>query len=482
MATSTLLRVLRRSSSHHPLTAVHSRHLQLTGGYKHTSNRHLSVFKEFSKHLKGEANSNPEFQKSVKELNEKIGVVTDDLKVKTKKTAEKVYKSVDGVWTEAEETSKKVSATVKEKISAAKEEVKETFGLGKEHTAERTGSEPHPNQTRASTSENFSQDTSTASTNQQGQFGYEEIFSKLKSTVSSASPAVSSAFQKLKDTKVSNMAKKGFEMVKDELISDSKTKTKRMQQAAAAAASSGERSTRTEVVVVPMKRSILGEKWETLKQKMQGHPMFKKVTGYTKPVVNKGQEIAEDVRERWETSDSPIVHKIQDLNETVFGENATALSFKEIRRRDPSFSLPDFVSDVQEIVKPVLTAYHKGDVETLKKYCTKEVIERCKGERTAYESQGMFFDKKILHISEVDVRETKMMGSTPIIILFFQTQQIYCVRDRQGEIMDGGKDTIHTVYYAWAMQLMDADEAGEESYFPVWRLREMQEQGVQALI
>lgn len=37
----------------------------------------------------------------------------------------------------------------------------------------------------------------------------------------------------------------------------------------------------------------------------------------------------------------------------------------------------------------------QGDVETLKKYCTKEVLERCKGERTAYESQGMFFDKKV---------------------------------------------------------------------------------------
>ncbi|XP_078164298.1 mitochondrial import inner membrane translocase subunit TIM44-2-like isoform X1 [Carex rostrata] len=480
MATSTLLRVLRRSSCHLLLTPAQIRHLQLPGGYKHTTNRHLSVFKEFSKHLKGEANSNPEFQKSVKELNEKIGVVTDDLKVKTKKTAEKVYKSVDEVWTEAEETSKKVSASVKEKISAAKEEVKETFGLGKEHiTGTSQGSEPNPNQTSSSSSESSSQDASTSSTNQQGQFGYGDIFSKLKSTISSASPAVSSAFQKLKDTKVTNLAKKSFEMVRDELSADSKTRTKKMQQAAAA---SGERSTRTEVVVVPIKRSVLGEKWESLKQKMQGHPMFRKVTGYTKPVVNKGQEIAEDVRERWETSDSPIVHKIQDLNETVFGETATGLSFKEIRRRDPSFSLPDFVSDVQEIIHPVLTAYHKGDLETLKKYCTKEVLERCKGERTAYESQGMFFDKKILHISEVDVRETKMMGSTPIIILFFQTQQIYCVRDKQGEIMDGGKDTILTVYYAWAMQLMDADEAGEESYFPVWRLREMQEQGVQALI
>jgi len=36
-------------------------------------------------------------------------------------------------------------------------------------------------------------------------------------------------------------------------------------------------------------------------------------------------------------------------------------------------------------------------VETLKKYCTKEVIERCKGEREAYASQGIFFDHKVGH-------------------------------------------------------------------------------------
>lgn len=39
----------------------------------------------------------------------------------------------------------------------------------------------------------------------------------------------------------------------------------------------------------------------------------------------------------------------------------------------------------------------QGDVETLKKYCTKEVIERCKGERQAYASQGIFFDHKVGH-------------------------------------------------------------------------------------
>ena len=39
--------------------------------------------------------------------------------------------------------------------------------------------------------------------------------------------------------------------------------------------------------------------------------------------------------------------------------------------------------------------YMQGDVETLKKYCSPEVIDRCKAERTAYHSHGIFFDNKV---------------------------------------------------------------------------------------
>lgn len=118
-------------------------------------------------------------------------------------------------------------------------------------------------------------------------------------------------------------------------------------------------------------------------------------------------------------------------------------------------------------------------------------------------------------------------------LLQFQTQQVYCVRDRNGAVTEGGKvrqnpsfslfsqwgnwwmlsisfrwgkksllnsffraliqktwlltfvaeqDTIHTVYYAWAMQQIDPEELGEGAMYPVWRLREMQQIGVRALI
>lgn len=445
--------------------------LRLLSANGNAGNRGFSVFNEFSKKIKGEVNSNPEFQKSVKGLKEKaeeLKGIKEELKVRTKQTTEQLYKQVDGAWSEAEATAKKVSANMKEKLSAATEEVKESFSKGKQ---ESSGDPGDSNETgtggKASSKEE-----------EQKQSGYtdtaETLFGKIKSGISS--PKV---FQKFKEAKVVDMAKKGYDIVKDELTGSS---NKRKHLEYTPPPSMGERSTRTDIVVLPSQQSRLGKKWETLKEKMRSHPLFKRVSGISEPVVTKSQEIVEDIQERWETSDNPVVHKIQDINESIFKETDTASSFKEINRRDPSFSLPEFLEEVQDAVKPVLNAYLKGDFEALKKYCCPEVIERCKAERKAFHSHGLFFDSKILHISDVEVRETKMLGTSPVIIVAFQTQQIYCVRDKEGSITEGGKDTIQTVYYAWAMQQIDVEELGEGAIYPIWKLREMQQIGVQALI
>lgn len=44
------------------------------------------------------------------------------------------------------------------------------------------------------------------------------------------------------------------------------------------------------------------------------------------------------------------------------------------------------------------------------------------------------------------------------------------------------QDTIHTVYYAWAMQQLDPEEVGGGAPYSMWKLREMQQLGVRALI
>ncbi|XP_061358577.1 mitochondrial import inner membrane translocase subunit TIM44-2 [Gastrolobium bilobum] len=449
--------------------------LSLVSGNRCTSVARYSVFNEFSKKIKGEAVRNPEFQQSVKELKEKaveLKGVKEELKEKTKQKTEKLYKQVDEVWTEAEAAAKKVSYNVKEKISAATEEVKETFGIGKQDSSGSTDSSTK----QGADAKQGSKTSPEEEQNQQ--FGSsnaaDSLFGKFKSTISS--PNVSAAFEKLRDAKLVNVAKKGYDIVKEELSSNP-TKRRRIPFT-----SSGETSTRTELVVVPSKQSWWSKKFDEFREKVKGHPASKRFIKYSDPVKTKSQEIVEDLRERYETSDNPIIHKIQDINESMFQETDAAISYKEIRQRDPYFSLPEFVAEVQEAIKPVLNAYIKGDVETLKKYCSSGLIERCKAEHSAYKGHGIFFDNKILHVSEAEVRETKMMGSSPVIIVMFQTQQIYCVRDRNGSITEGGKDTIHTVYYAWALQQKDHEDHGEDGIYLMWRLIEMQQQGIQALI
>ena len=192
-------------------------------------------------------------------------------------------------------------------------QVKETFGKGKQEFSESAG-------TSAKSEADVKNGSSSPGEEKHHKSGpsdtAETLFGKFKSSVSTVSPKVSLAFEKLKEAKVLDLAKKGYDIVKDELSSNP-SKRKQMQRAASSA-SPGERSTKTDIVIVPSKQSRWSKKWEALKDKasypwlqlawktvkilvllspltgffqMQGHPVFKRISGFSEPVVTKGQEV-----------------------------------------------------------------------------------------------------------------------------------------------------------------------------------------------
>lgn len=88
----------------------------------------------------------------------------------------------------------------------------------------------------------------------------ETFYGKLKSSISS--PKFTLAFQKLKEAKVVDLAKKGYDIVKDEL-SGSPSKRKHLEYTPSPSWT-GEKSTRTDLVVTPSKKSM----WSKLKEKV----------------------------------------------------------------------------------------------------------------------------------------------------------------------------------------------------------------------
>ncbi|KAM3281805.1 hypothetical protein P3S67_027452 [Capsicum chacoense] len=99
---------------------------------------------------------------------------------------------------------------------------------------------------------------------------------------------------------------------------------------------------------------------------MQGHPHSKRFTAKCEPLVTTWQEFTEDVHYRFEISDNSVVQKFQDFCENMI-ESPAAMPYKKIYSRDPSFSLPEFVDEVQEVIRPVLEAYFKVTMYKLSK-------------------------------------------------------------------------------------------------------------------
>jgi hypothetical protein len=84
--------------------------------------------------------------------------------------------------------------------------------------------------------------------------------------------------------------------------------------AAAEEAKLGPKSAATSVVIVPKKQSRWERRREEIYEKLKQNPVFQRIYGfgsYAKPVLQKGQDIVEDVQEKWETSPSPTVERIR---------------------------------------------------------------------------------------------------------------------------------------------------------------------------
>ena len=252
---------------------------------------------------------------------------------------------------------------------------------------------------------------------------------------------------------------------------------------ASAKASNIQTSSVSDLAVAPApKESAWQRQWKDMTDSLGGHPLFQRLAAIKDS--SRVKDMAEAVRERWETSDSPLVHRIQDATDSFFQESEAAQALREIRSRDPGFEMVEFLQRVKSDVPVVIKAYLEGDEDTVKEYCTSEMIERLTGIIRAQKTAGLVPDPTLLDTSEVELVDLKMLEDSPIVVAQFTCQQINCTRDTHGNVVEGGPDEVHRVYYYWALQQEEAGYIGEDGnhHPPRWQLREMLIRGMHHLL
>jgi import inner membrane translocase subunit TIM44 len=199
-------------------------------------------------------------------------------------------------------------------------------------------------------------------------------------------------------------------------------------------------------------------------------------------VVRKTRDLADEVRDRWETSDSALVHKLQDLGDSMrMQETAAARAMATILEREPGFDMHTFVALVRRDVPKVLAAYLQADLAALQAAGLAEpLLERLSAMTRTWTAEKLTMDSTVLDVSDPEVVEVKLVEGAPLVVLQFQVQQINCVRSMDGQVKEGAPDDVQSVYYAWAMeQVLPAPDADDAT--PQWRLRDLMVRGMHAI-
>lgn len=174
-------------------------------------------------------------------------------------------------------------------------------------------------------------------------------------------------------------------------------------------------------------------------------------------VVSKQQDGSSWDRFSTGLRDMPFLSNVFDnpLFDTMFGESEIAASIREMKEIDSGFFLEEFAEEIEYVVAPhIVQTYLDGDSESLELHCGEAAFAAVNASIKARKDNKMTLDTNVLSgPKEVELKGAQRMDKgPPCFIWTFNTQQVNCLRDREGEIIEGAVDDIRTVYYAMAVQ------------------------------
>ncbi|KAF7725484.1 protein translocase subunit [Apophysomyces ossiformis] len=163
-------------------------------------------------------------------------------------------------------------------------------------------------------------------------------------------------------------------------------------------------------------------------------------------------------RKNYEESDNLFVSytraftdRISETFGSIFEESDQAQAIRAFQQIDPTFNMDKFMVDARRYIVPeVMEAYLKGDVETLKLWCSEATYNVLTALIQAQMQQGLVSDCRIQDLRDVELVTAKILDNDiPVFVLSFRTQEIILFRNaKTREIVYGKEDHIEQVTYA----------------------------------
>lgn len=162
--------------------------------------------------------------------------------------------------------------------------------------------------------------------------------------------------------------------------------------------------------------------------------------------------------------EAPIGDEDAQLDPDVAPLAAAGLA--EIRLQDPTFDTKQFLGGAKAAYETVVTAFAAGDLDTLGKLLTRDVLDNFTQAIEERKERGETLETTVVGIGSADVVDARMAGRTAEVTVKFVTELMNVIRDATGSLPAGKSDSVREVIDIWTFV---RDARGSD---PNWALAE----------
>ena len=215
--------------------------------------------------------------------------------------------------------------------------------------------------------------------------------------------------------------------------------------------------------------------FERIQRRLSEAPIIQNILNSSEQIYEKSgarnakeriEDVKEDAREAWETSQNPWVYRVSSVYDTVTAESESAMTERQLRVLDPDFNLNIWKEDLVEVTLPkIMELFLEGRVKELEPFLGEAVYNRLAAESKARKKEGVYVDTNVLGINHAEILKCSpdhVNKGSPMIAVHFMVQQINCVRKKEDdEIVEGAEDDIRAYSYVAVFQREYNEQEGE---------------------
>ncbi len=131
-------------------------------------------------------------------------------------------------------------------------------------------------------------------------------------------------------------------------------------------------------------------------------------------------------------------------------DNSRALGpLREIAAADPSFETGAFLKGARVAYEAIVTAYARGDRETLRSLLSPEVFDSFSAVISERESRGETNEFSFVGIASADIIDAHLANRVAHVTLRFVSDLVTAVRDNAGNVIEGDIKAVRQVTDVW---------------------------------